>query len=307
MVEFVGCRENRSPMVHRQDKFSYREVLPVNQDERRRKLSQNFLVDQRAISTMVDALEGDVRTPVLEFAAGSGNITRKLVSGGYSVSAVELDHQLASKLKVDFAGKARVFECDLMAFELPTEAFNIVSNVPFHLSTDLQRRLMMASHWTIAVLLLQWEVARKRAGLQGGTLVTAAWWPWFDFELLARVPAHAFRPVPRVDCGILRIRRRPLPLVDDQVAYQQFVEAVFTGRGRGLGNILQKFLAKGVLDSVGREQSIDFNGLPKDLTPPQWVALFRAFSAFKNTKSGTSNNGRAAPKFTKRTRDYSPR
>lgn len=256
---------------------------------------------------MVDALEGDVDTPVLEFAAGSGNITRKLVSRGHNVSAVELDHQLASKLKVDFAGKARIFECDLMAFELPTDTFNIVSNVPFHLSTDLQRRLMMSSYWAVAVLLLQWEVARKRAGLQGGTLITAAWWPWFEFELLGRVPAHAFRPIPRVDCGILRIRRRLQPLVDDQVAYQQFVESVFTGRGRGLGNILQKFLSKGVLVAVGRQHGIDFNGLPKDLTPPQWVALYREFAAFKKARPSTFSNGRSVPKFTKNSRGYSPR
>ena len=289
-------------MVHRQDKFSYRAGLPVSQDERRRKLSQNFLVDQRAISAMVDALEGDVGTPVLEFAAGSGNITRKLLSRGHRVTAVELDHELATKLKFDFAGRAHVAECDLMAYELPAEPFNIVSNVPFHLSTDLQRRLMMASHWSIAVLLLQWEVARKRAGMQGGTLVTAAWWPWFDFELLGRVPAHAFRPVPRVDCGVLRIRRRPQPLVEDQAAYQKFVEAVFTGRGRGLGNILQKFLTRAALDAVRREQNIDFDGIPKDLAAPQWVALFRAFVASKRTRSDEPNVGRGTSMVSKRPR-----
>jgi len=46
-------------------------------------------------------------------------------------------------------------------------------------------------------LLVQWEVARRRAAVGGTTMLTAAWWPWYEFTLHARtrtlVPAGTRR------------------------------------------------------------------------------------------------------------------
>jgi 23S rRNA (adenine-N6)-dimethyltransferase len=67
--------------------------------------------------------------------------------------------------------------------------------------------------WSTAVL-LPWEVARKRAAVGGTTLLTASWWPWYEFALAGRVPSTAFRPRPGVDGGILVVGRRPVSLVD---------------------------------------------------------------------------------------------
>ncbi len=49
----------------------------------------------------------------------------------------------------------------------------VVGNLPFHLTTPILRRLLAAGGWTEAVLLTQWEVARKRAGVGGRTMLTA--------------------------------------------------------------------------------------------------------------------------------------
>jgi hypothetical protein len=43
-------------------------------------------------------------------------------------------------------------------------------------------------------------------------MLTANWWPWYDFELHARVPARSFRPVPAVDGGLFTMTRRETPL-----------------------------------------------------------------------------------------------
>src|SRR5690625_7304736 len=86
------------------------------------------------------------------------------------------------------------------------------------------------------------EYARKRDALGGSTLMTAQWWPWFEFILDRRVPASAFRPRPGVDSGLLLIHRRGEPLLSlrEQRAYQQVGRRSFPGRGRGLQEILQR-------------------------------------------------------------------
>ncbi|GII53563.1 hypothetical protein Pth03_19520 [Planotetraspora thailandica] len=152
----------------------------------------------------------------------------------------------------------------------------IVGNVPFHLTTPILRRLLPAGHWQAAVLLVQWEVARRRAGVGGASMLTASWWPWHEFELHRRVPARSFRPVPSVDGGLLTMTRRPVPLVGERGPYQEFVRQVFTGRGRGLGEILHR---TGRIDRVAvrewmRDAGVMPHALPKDLTAAQWASLW---------------------------------
>ncbi len=80
----------------------------------------------------------------------------------------------------------------------PFDRAVIVGNIPYHLTAPILRRLLSRPRWHDAILLTQWEVARKRAGVGGGTMMTAQAAPWFEFALHGRVPARSFRPVPNV-------------------------------------------------------------------------------------------------------------
>src|SRR5690606_4047610 len=98
--------------------------------------------------------------------------------------------------------------------------------------------------WRHAVLLTQWEVARKRAGVGGSTMMTAQCGPWFTFTLHGRVPSTGFAPRPSVDGGVVQITRRTEPLIPlkQRNAYERFVRAVFTGPGGKLDRIVQHAL-----------------------------------------------------------------
>jgi 23S rRNA (adenine-N6)-dimethyltransferase len=140
------------------------------------------------------------------------------------------------------------------------------------------RRLFTLTGWQRAVLITQWEVARKRAGVGGATLLTAQWWPWFSPRLDRRVPAAAFRPRPSVDAGLLVIDRRTAPLLplSEQRRYQRFATAVFNGRGRGLHEILtRQGLARDDVRRWAREHGVRPGALPRDLDARAWVGAFR--------------------------------
>lgn len=92
----------------------------------------------------------------------------------------------------------------------PSETYRVVSNPPFGLTTALFSSLFdnPAEGPSRADLVIQLEVARKRAAVPPTTLRTAAWAPWWTFQLGPVVPRSAFRPVPRVDAALLTARRR---------------------------------------------------------------------------------------------------
>jgi 16S rRNA A1518/A1519 N6-dimethyltransferase RsmA/KsgA/DIM1 with predicted DNA glycosylase/AP lyase activity len=73
-------------------------------------------------------------------------------------------------------------------------------------------------------------------------MMTAQWWPWFEFKIMRRVSASSFRPRPSVDGGLMTISRRADPLVADadRRRFQAMVHQVFTGRGHGIAQILAR-------------------------------------------------------------------
>lgn len=239
-------------------------------------LGQNLLVDQQVIDRVVD-LVPDTPRPLVEWAAGRGAVTVPLARLGRPVEAVEIDERSAERLSRVVPGNVTVTRGDILRHAPPAEAYDLVCNVPFHLTTPVLRRLFTLPGWQRAVLVVQWEVARKRAAVGGATLLTAQWWPWFAPRLDRRVPASAFRPRPSVDAGLLVLDRRTEPLLPtgQQRDYQRFAAAVFTGPGRGLPDILvRQGLDRGDVRRWAREHRVRPDALPRDLGAPAWVAAY---------------------------------
>ena len=252
----------------------------------RHELGQNFLRHQPTIDAIVDAV---ARTtgPILEIGAGDGALTVPLAGLNRDLLAIDIDeHRVRSLARRVPTATVQRRDALTIAFARPV----IVGNIPFHITTPILRRLLRSTGWTSAILLIQWEVARKRASVGGGTMMTAQHSPWFAFELRDRVPAEHLWPQPSVDGGLLHITRRDEPLVPwiDQHDYQEFVRSVFTGRGRGMASILRQLHPGGQVDALLSGASVGGMALPRDLTVEQWSTIWSAIRRANSTPRGNS-------------------
>ncbi len=234
----------------------------------RHELGQNFLADARVAARIAGLVPPG---PVLELGAGDGALTRLLAHRRDLLTAVELDPDRAAGLRRRFGRQVRIVQADMLRFRLDTP-HQVVSNVPFGITTPLLRHLLGQHAWTCAVLLLQWEVARKRAAVGGTTLLTASWWPWYEFALAGRVPSAAFRPRPAVDGGLLVVRRRDHPLLpaSERVAYQRMTRRAFAG-----DRLLPALSGLPRVRTWARREGISATARPRDITAGQWAALHR--------------------------------
>jgi 23S rRNA (adenine-N6)-dimethyltransferase len=247
---------------------------------RRRVLSQNFLVDRRAIGALVDgsgAGDGDL---VVDIGAGNGLISEALVRRGAQVLAIERDPGLAQRLRAKFATwpAVTVVEGDVLTTPLPAEPFRVVANIPFGITTKILRHLLDAGALARADMIVQAEVARKRGTGGRGTLLNACWEPWFEFGTGARIPAAAFRPRPRVDAAILIVTRRQPPLVPvaSRRDYTDFVTAAFEGARPTVASALARAIPRSRFAGLARELGFGADALPAHLDVHQWAGLFRA-------------------------------
>ncbi len=199
-------------------------------DERRRRLGQNFLRPDLADVLVAEAAfeAGDL---VVEIGAGRGACTLALARRGVHVIALERDPHWAEELRraVRRQGMAHVtVVCgDALRYPMPRRPFRAMGSLPFGATTALLRHLLddRDSGLRRADLVVQWEVARKRAAVPPTTMLSTAWAPWWCFALGRRLPADSFRPVPSVDAAVLRVTRRAPPLLPDHMAgaYAAFV------------------------------------------------------------------------------------
>lgn len=240
---------------------------------------QNFLTHRPTIHRIVDIV-AETSGPILEIGPGHGALTLPMRKLDRPITAVEISTTTAQRLRARVGTRVDVVVDDVLTRSLPRQPHTIVGNLPFHLTTAILRKLLHNRHWSQAVLITQWEVARRRAGVGGSTMMTAQWAPFYQFGLAGRIPARAYTPAPSVDGGILTITRRDTALLPwaERRAYAGLVHRVFTGRGRGVAQILRSRFGLGKAEA-GRlcgAASIRATALPKDLEPEQWARLWAA-------------------------------
>jgi 23S rRNA (adenine-N6)-dimethyltransferase len=199
-------------------------------DERRRRLGQNFLQADVADALVAAAsfVAGDL---AVEIGAGRGACTFALARRGVEVVALERDPHWAEHLRRELRRRGttgvHVVCCDALRYRMPHRPFRAIGSIPFGATTAVLRHLLDDPHSGLrtADLIVQWEVARKRAATPPTTMLSTIWAPWWSFGLGRRIPADSFRPVPSVDAAVLRVARREPPLLPMHMAgpYAAFI------------------------------------------------------------------------------------
>jgi 16S rRNA (adenine1518-N6/adenine1519-N6)-dimethyltransferase len=189
------------------------------------KLGQNFLRDQTAIRRIVAAL-GDISSQtVVEIGPGQGAITGHLAAQAGRVIALELDRELAPRLR-SFLGSDRVsvLEQDVLQFDFAAasaqagQKLAVVGNLPYYITSPILLRLAEcasvpeAPGLDRAVLMVQREVADRVCAEPGSRdygLLTVTVQMYGPVERLFTLPPGAFSPPPEVHSTVFRWRFAP--------------------------------------------------------------------------------------------------
>lgn len=247
---------------------------------RSRALSQHFLSDRAAAARFARLAVPDGRPAplLLEVGAGKGALTETLAPRCRKLIAYEIDPRLVPGLHARFAHtpQVQVTAGDFLAARPPGTPFSVAGNVPFSRTAAIVDWCLKAPALTDATLLTQLEYARKRTGDYGSwTQLTILTWPRHEWRLVGRVGRHSFRPVPRVDAGIVRIERRRTPLLDAGAydSWRRLVELGFSGVGGSLHASLRRAHPRRRVDAAFRVARLDTRVLVGEVPPGAWLRL----------------------------------
>lgn len=241
----------------------------------RKRFSQNFLHDAHYVARIVAAIAPKHGEHLVEIGPGLGALTEKLVAGAGHVSCVEIDRDLAARLRARFTSQQlTVIEGDALALDwfalarAEGGALRIVGNLPYHISTPLLFALMpVASLVVDQHFMLQREVIERMVASPGSRdygRLSVTLQLRYRMAKLFDVPPGAFAPPPQVVSSIVRMRPRPdseLPEVEFG-SIERVVAAAFGQRRKTLRNALAPLLDEAGIRAAGVDPKARAEVLP---------------------------------------------
>lgn len=216
------------------------------------KLGQNFLHDQNAIRRIIAALGDISHQTVIEIGPGRGAITGQLATVAERVLAIELDRELAPRLR-DLLGSDRVsvLEQDVLQFDFASasaaarQRLAVVGNLPYYITSPILLKLAgNAASIDRAVLMVQREVADRIVADPGSRdygLLSVTVQMYGPVERLFTLPPGAFSPPPDVHSTVFRWRLAPrfVELGVEESPFLAFARQAFAQKRKTIANNLR--------------------------------------------------------------------
>ena len=231
----------------------------------RKRFGQNFLADAHYVARIVDAIAPRPGDNIVEIGPGLGALTGSLVHRAGRIAAIEIDRDLAARLRDRFAGDVvALHETDALAFDFGTLGadLRVVGNLPYNISSPLLFHLggYASTVRDIHVMLQREVVARMTA--QPSTpdygRLTVTLQCRFEITRLFTVPPGAFRPAPNVESAVARLvpLRDRQPRIADEPLFLRVVAAAFGQRRKTLRNALAGVASEAELRTADIDPSV---------------------------------------------------
>ena len=246
----------------------------MNPHRARRRFGQHFLRDPGVIDAIVRAITPMATDTIVEIGPGDAALTRPLAARVAALHAIELDRDLAKRLRQQFADRDNVtiHEADALKFDYSTlgNSLRIVGNLPYNISTPLLFALLdHREHLLDMHFMLQKEVVDRMAASPGckaygrlGIMLGCH----FQIDALFDVDRLAFEPPPDVTSSIVRLA--PLPagiyIINDEARLSQLVARAFSQRRKTIRNALRSVADEAMLESVGIDPGLRPEQIPID-------------------------------------------
>ncbi len=207
---------------------------------------QNFVIDPNTVRRIVSLAGVQPGEVVLEVGPGLGSLTLGLLEAGASVTAVEIESSLATRLTrtvterlAAAADRLTVVEADALRItELDPPPTRLVANLPYNISVPVILHLLATFPSIVSgLVMVQLEVADRLVAPPGSKVygTPSAKLAWYaSASRVGTVPASVFWPVPNVESGLVAFTRREAPSTVDRQTTFDVVDAAFGQRRKML-------------------------------------------------------------------------
>lgn len=207
----------------------------------KKKWGQNFLRNRGAVEKIVAAVDAAPDEVVVEIGPGEGVLTEKLVALPNRVVAVEIDPDLAARLRAKFGDRLELRHEDAVDAQYPESPYRAVGNLPYNVATPILRRAIADPHCRRAVFMLQKEVADRivaKPGTEAYGYLTLYVQAYAETRVLMTLDPKSFYPPPKVRSAVVVLDPRDPGLTSPREEVLDLISTSFRMRRKKLINNL---------------------------------------------------------------------
>jgi 16S rRNA (adenine1518-N6/adenine1519-N6)-dimethyltransferase len=221
----------------------------------KKSLGQHFLKDKIVIDKILAVLKEENFINLLEVGPGTGALTKHLVNlPDVNFKAVELDDEKVAYLSDKYPLlKEKIISRNFLDMDKPFDGpFCIIGNFPYNISTQI---LFKALEWKddvpCIIGMFQKEVAQRAASKEGSKVygvLSVLMQAYYEIEYLFDVSNECFDPPPKVQSGVIRMKRKTTALdYKSERAFWVLVKTAFNQRRKTMRNAVKSLFPAEVL------------------------------------------------------------
>ncbi len=212
-------------------------------------LGQHFLKDLNIAEKIANGLTGHGDyAKVLEIGPGTGVMTQFLSDKDFELWLIDVDKESVEYLNKHYAQLSEktvlgdFLKIDVL--DLLKDNFAVIGNFPYNISSQIFFRVLeYRNHIPEVVCMIQKEVAERLAAPPGNKqygILSVLLQAYYDIEYLFTVPPEVFNPPPKVNSGVIRLKRNDVKTLGcNETLFKRVVKAGFQMRRKTLRNALK--------------------------------------------------------------------
>lgn len=241
----------------------------------KKSLGQHFLKDENICRKIVNALEQEPLTHLLEVGPGGGALTKYLIQlPGVDFKAIEVDEEKVVFLKNTYPQlQDKIVHLSFLDATPPfTDEFTIVGNFPYNISTQILFKILeWKEQVPVVVGMFQKEVAQRVAAPAGNKvygILSVLIQAFYDVKYLFDVHENCFMPPPKVKSGVIKLyRKKETALMRSERDFFTLVKTAFNQRRKTMRNATRALFDDTIL------LDDQFNKRAEQLTVNDFAAL----------------------------------
>ncbi|MEO7307106.1 MAG: 16S rRNA (adenine(1518)-N(6)/adenine(1519)-N(6))-dimethyltransferase RsmA, partial [Ferruginibacter sp.] len=221
----------------------------------KKSLGQHFLKDENVINRIITVLKEESFTRLLEVGPGAGALTKHLMHlPAVDLKAVELDEEKVVYLSKKYPQlEGKLIHQSFLEMNKPfEEPFTVIGNFPYNISTQILFKILEWKDDVPCIIgMFQKEVAQRAASKEGSKVygvLSVLMQAYYEVEYLFDVGNECFDPPPKVQSGVIRLKRRSATVhYKSERSFWVLVKTAFNQRRKTMRNAVKSLFPADVL------------------------------------------------------------
>ena len=258
----------------------------------KKSLGQNFLIDKNILEKIINTVNINNNTEILEIGPGTGNLTEYIIKKNpKKIYVIEKDNNLASYLNEKFFSKVYVINEDILKIDeklISKEKLIVFGNLPYNISIEILSKWIInigKEFWfTKLVLMFQKEVADRIVAKINtsnyGRLTVLSNWK-LDIQKITDINPSSFFPKPKINSSLLVFSpKKEYFKIKNYKNLEMITRVFFNHRRKMIKKPFNQIFNNSI--KIAKKLNLNLNFRPQNLSIIKYLEITKEYENLRN-------------------------